>query len=81
MHCQTSTTRRSRWLLVPLAMLALCGQLQAQNATGEPAVTAADNAVLTMVGPNEDSLLTANTGSIADPNTLPSPFTPSLGLA
>ena len=77
MHCQTSPTRRSRWLLTPLAMLALCGQLHAQNATGEPAVTAADNAVLTMVGPNEDSLLTATTGTIADPNTLPSPFNPA----
>ncbi len=39
-------------------------------ATGAPAVTAADNADLTMAGPNEDSLLTAARGAIDDDDGL-----------
>ncbi len=80
-----------RLSLLPLALLALvviCGQLQAQTnspATGAPAVTAADGTDLTMlsesaigpgIGPNEDSQLTATKGSITDPDGIAT-FTPT----
>ena len=46
------------------------------TATGAPAVTAADSADLTMVGPNEDSVLTAAMGTIADTDGITT-FTPA----
>ncbi len=60
--------RRSLLLLVLSALLALCAQAQAQNnaATGAPAITAANSADLTTVGPTEDSALTAAQGTIMD---------------
>ena len=68
---------RALWPLAILALFAVCDPALAQrNATGEPAVTAADGADLTMVGPNEDSLLTATRGTIADPDGI-SNFNPS----
>ena len=67
-------SRRSRWLLVPLAMLALCGQLHAQTnspATGEPAVTYASG----ITAPTEDSAITAAQGTIMDADGITT-FTP-----
>ena len=68
-------TRCNLWPLALLALLALCGELHAQNATGEPTVTA--GGVVVTAAPAEDAELIAAKGNIADPNTLPSPFTPS----
>ncbi len=57
-------------------MFVVCAQAQAQNATGAPAVTAADSADLTMVGPNEDRVLTAAQGTIDDDDGITT-FTPT----
>ena len=62
------------WLLASFIILST--QAQAQNATGEPAVTAADSTDLTMVGPNEDIALTAAQGTIADADGITT-FTPT----
>ncbi len=67
--------RRSLWALLLPALFVVCAQAQAQNATGEPTVTA--GGVVVTAAPAEDAELIAAKGSIADPNTLPSPFTPS----
>ncbi len=71
----TLARRGLRSLILP-ALFVICAQAQAQNATGTPAVTAADSADLTMVGPNEDSALTAARGTINDDDRITT-FTPA----
>ncbi len=73
---RATLARRSLRSLILPALFVICAQAQAQNATGEPGVTAADSANLTMVGPNEDSQLTAARGSIMDADSITT-FTPA----
>ncbi len=56
--------------LFVLAMLAVCAQAQAQNATGEPAVSYARE----LSAPNRNIAITASKGDIADTDGLPDPF-------
>ncbi len=75
----TTLSRCGLWSLMLPALFVVCAQAQAQTntaATGAPAVTAADGADLSMVGPNEDSALTAARGDIADTDVITT-FTPS----
>ncbi len=61
------------------ALFVVCAQAWAAqgDATGEPAVTAADGTDLTMVGPNEDNALTATQGTIDDDPDGLAVFTPT----
>ncbi len=76
---RTTRTRLSLRSLILPALFVVCAQAQAQNtvATGEPAVTAADSADLTMVGPNEDIVLTAARGTIMDDTDDITTFSPT----
>ncbi len=69
--------RRSLCSLLLPALFVVCAQAQAQNATGEPAVTAADGTNLTTTGPNEDNALTAAQGTIGDTADGLTVFTPT----
>ena len=65
--------RRVLWPLALLALLAICTQAQAQNATGEPNI-AYDGSI---TRPTDDSPITASKGTIDDTDGVPDPFNPS----